>query len=259
MPRTSNLMIMSKRKRSYYEKSPLAKLWGKFSSVDEITEERMPDTKTLDYLESSYPSNHNYVLKQGKLLALGKLSKRYKSISIHYPEGMQSLLDTSCSKGYFNFDAVQSYGCKRSLGIDVLETELEACAAVKKYLNAGVAHFEEMRLHDLASRIDEFGGPFDATLVINCYQYLYFGSSRFNAAYMNHDSIFADLRKVCDGRVIFSNRIEVKHLQEYPAKQAEGMKELYDEQTIYAAASKYFNVNRMGKLGRYPLWTLDAL
>ena len=92
MPRTSNLMIMSKRKRSYYEKSPLAKLWGKFSSVDEITEERMPDTKTLDYLESSYPSNHNYVLKQGKLLALGKLSKRYKSISIHYPEGMQSLL-----------------------------------------------------------------------------------------------------------------------------------------------------------------------
>ena len=60
---------MSKRKRSYYEKSLLAKLWGKFSPVDEITEERMPDTKTLDYLESSYPSNHNYVLEQGKLIA----------------------------------------------------------------------------------------------------------------------------------------------------------------------------------------------
>ena len=252
-------MIKSKIKRSYYEKSPLAKLWDKFLPVDEIPEERIPDKKTLDYLESSYPSNHNYVLKQGKLIALGKLARRYQDISIHYPEGMQSLLDTSCSKGYFNFDAVQSYSCKRSMGIDVVENELEACAAVKKYLNEEITNFEEMRLHDLASRIDEFGGPFDTALVINCYQYLYFGSSRFNASYMSHNSIFSDLRKVCDGRVIFSNRIEVKHLQEYPEKKFKGMKELYDEQTIYAAASKYFEVKRVGKLGRYPLWTLDAL
>jgi hypothetical protein len=251
---------MPKSKRSYYAKGPLARFWGKINPGNETTEENLPDKQALEYLESSYPSNHNYVLNQGQLIALRKLEKRYRDIAAFYPEDMQSLLDISCSKGYFVFDAILSYGCKRSMGIDVLEHELDACATVQKYLNDDIARFEQIRLHELANRIEDFGGPFDAVLVINCYQHLYFGSSRFVESYMSHDRIFRNLREVCNGRVIFSNRIDVDHLQDYPANIAKGpnMKETYDEAMVFTAASKYFKVKRAGKLGRYPLWTLDA-
>ena len=252
---------MSRRKRSYYEEGPLAKVWGKLFPTEEITEENMPDRETLEYLSTSYPANHNYLLKQGKLLPLKKLDGRYKDITPHYPKGMNSLLDLACSKGYFNFDAVTSFGCERSMGIDVMKQELASCAAVKKYLGDEVTNFEEMRLHELAPIINDFGGPFDSALVINCYQYLYFGSEYFNECYMSHDKIFHDLREVCSGRVIFSNRIEVEHLQDYPAEKANGplMIEKYDDESVFAAASKYFTVTRVGKLGRYPIWTLDVL
>lgn len=251
---------MPKRKRSYYDKGPLTRLWGAIYPGSDSTEENLPDKQMLDYLESSYPSNHNYALDQGRLIALRKLEKRYRDIAALYPEGMQSLLDITCSKGYFVFDAVLSYDCERSVGIDVLEHELDACASVQKYLNDNITRFEQMRLHELASAIEDFGGPFDAVLVINCYQHLYFGSSRFVESYMSHDHIFQNLREVCNGRVIFSNRIDVNHLQDYPANIAKGpdMKESYDETTVFTAAAKYFKVKRVGKLGRYPLWTLDA-
>ena len=258
---TCIISTMSKRKHSNYNKGPLARFFNKLKSGEENAEDKLPDEKMLEYLDSSYPSNHNYALKQGKLIALRKLAKRYRDIASVYPEGMRSLLDISCSKGYFVFDAILSYGCERAMGIDVLEHELDSCAAVQEYLNDDIARFEQIRLHELAARIEEFGGPFDVTLVINCYQHLYFGSSRFNESYMSHDLLFRNLREVCSGRVIFSNRIDVAHLQDYPAKIANGpdMKENYDEQTVFTVASKYFKVNRVGKLGRYPLWTLDAL
>ena len=77
---------------------------------------------------------------------------------------------------------------------------------------------------------------------------------------MSHDRIFRDLRAGCKNRLIFSNRLEVDRLQDYPAEKAKSpeMKEAYDEATVFAAASKYFTVERAGKLGRYPLWTLDV-
>ena len=94
---------MSPRKRSYYEKGPLGKLWNKLFPAEEIIEENMPNRETLEYLSTSYPANHNYLLKQGKLVPLKKLDGRYKDIIPHYPKGMKSLLDLACSKGYFNF------------------------------------------------------------------------------------------------------------------------------------------------------------
>ena len=252
---------MFKRKHSYYEKGAIASLLDKIFPSDEIIEKNMPDKEILEYLSTSYPSNHNYLLKQGKLIPLRKLAGRYKDITPHYPEQMKSLLDLSCCKGYFNFDAVISFACERSMGIDVMDKELESCAAVQKYLGDTVTNLEKMRLHELAPIVNEFGGPFDAALVINCYQYLYFGSEYFNECYMSHDKIFHDLRKVCSGRLIFSNRIEVEHLQDYPAAIANGpaMTEAYDDDTVFSAASKYFKVTRVGKLGRYPIWTLDAI
>ena len=221
----------------------------------------MPDRATLAYLKSSYPHNHNYGLNQGKLIAGRRLAQRYSAITTNYPAAMQSLVDLSCSKGYFTLDAVESYGCKRSMGIDVVAKELESCAAVKRYLGNETSNFKEMRLHELALQIEDFGGAFDAALLINSYQYLYFGSDRFKEAYLSHDKIFRDLRKVCKGRVIFNNRIEAERLQDYPAKIAAGpdMKESYNTETVFTAASKYFKVDRVGKIRKYPIWTMDAL
>lgn len=251
---------MTKNKSSYYDKSPLAKLKNRIFGGTEPIEDNLPDKTILEYLETSYPSNHNYVLNQGKLIPLRQLARRYRAISAQYPENMDSLLDTSCSKGYFNFDAVHSYGCSRSMGIDVVVEELQASAEVQKYLGDNVVVLERIRLHELAERIDEFGGPFDVVLVVNCYQYLYFGSTRYKGAYMSHDKIFANLRKVCKNRVIFSNRLDVDRLQQYPARMAASkeMIEAYDEPSAIEAASRYFIVNQAGKLGRYPLWTLDV-
>jgi hypothetical protein len=252
---------MLNRKRSYYTRQTFASLVHKIFSPKKHNEKNMPDMETREYLAASYPSNHNYLLKHGKLIALRRLAKRYSSITALYPKEMKSLLDLSCSKGYFVHDAVQSYRCERSMGIDVMEKELAACTSVKKYLGDEKTNFKKMRLHEIAPRIDQFGGPVDVALVINCYQYLYFGSEYFTESYMSHDKIFSDLRDVCNGRVIFSNRMEFERLQNYPAKKALGptMTEIYDEETAYAAASKYFKVNRLRKLGRNPLWTMDSL
>ena len=249
------------RKNSTYYNRSLGNIFSKFLGEKKVIEENMPDHEVLQYLQSSYPHNHNYVLNQGKLIPGRRLAKRYSAITSNYPAGMQTLLDLSCSKGYFTLDAIESYGCKSSMGIDVVAKELEACAAVKKYLGNETSHFEEMRLHELALQIDDFGGPFDTALVINSYQYLYFGSNRFKEAYLSHNDIFRDLRKVCKGRVIFNNRIELEKLQRYPAKIATStaMTEIYDTETVFVAASEYFKVDRIGKIGKYPIWTMDAL
>jgi hypothetical protein len=247
-------------KRSYYDKGLWARFRDNFTQTGTPEETNLPSAKVLKYLESSYPSNHNYVLKQGQLIPLGKLAGRCGKIASLYPAGFESLLDVSCSKGYFAFDAVQKFSCDRSMGIDVIEEELEACSEVQKYLGDTTTVFKRMRLHEQASRIDEFGGPFDVVLLINCYQYLYFGSKRFKEAYLSHDQIFSDLRKVCQHRLIFSNRIEVDRLQSYPASIARSpdLKEPYDDAAVFEAASRYFKVNHMGRIGRNPLWSLDT-
>ena len=246
--------------RSFYRKGPWKKFKERIFCSSAVEETLLPNHSVLEYLESSYPPNHNYVLENRKLIPLKKLKRRYGDIVALYPSHATSFLDITCSKGFFVFDALLSLGFTRAMGIDVVQTELDACEAVKRYLGGEAAIFKRMRLHELASRVEEFGGPFDVVPVINCYQYLYFGSKHFSGAYMSHDKIFSDLRKVCDGRVVFSNRLEVGRLQDYPlsiAKSAD-MQEVYDEQTVFEAAQKYFNVSKIGKLGRYPLWAMDA-
>ncbi len=60
------------------------------------------------------------------------------------------------SKGYFNFDAIISFACKRSMGVDVIKQGIASCAAAKKYMGDKVTSFEEMRLHQLAPVINVF-------------------------------------------------------------------------------------------------------
>lgn len=213
------------------------------------------------YAENSYPSNHAYKITQQKtLLPKKKLAARYRQISRLYPEKLESLADIGCSKGYFNFAAAKKPHCQRSLGIDVVEDCIHHCLAIKNYLGSENTEFSLLKLHELSESINDFGGPFQVVLVINLYQYLYFGSDYSSACYLNHDEIFKYLRNICSQRIIFNNRITTEDAQNKEqifinAKEANH----YTEEKVLEAASKYFTVSKHGKIGRYPLWALDVI
>ncbi|HSW70673.1 MAG TPA: hypothetical protein VLH77_01685 [Gammaproteobacteria bacterium] len=213
----------------------------------------------LNYLKAAYPNNHNYKVKNNHLFPTRELAKRYHRIRSLFPEPLSSFLDIGSSKGFFVFMASEDPHCTRCLGIDVYQYDLEVCRWLKDYLHNDKVHFEFLRLHELAERIAEFGGPFQTVLMLNMYQYLYFGSARNPDHYLDHDEIFKHLRKICSERIIFNNRVNLEDCQN--VKQIERAKEYsqnYSEEKIIAAASRYFNVVPHGKIGQYPLWTLDV-
>ena len=117
-----------------------------------------------------------------------------------------------------------------------------------------------MHLHELADAIADFGGPFQTVLLVNCYQYLYFGSARSTTCYRDHDLIFGFVRKVCAGRVVFSNRVEMADLQRYCRAEAErlGHTHRYSGKAIYDAAARHFEVSCIGHIAGMPFWTLDT-
>jgi len=213
-----------------------------------------------DYLVDSYPQNHNYIVRQGRLVPRHKLKMRVEQLTQAYPDPLGSLLDLSCSKGFFVLDAAGRDDCDRSLGIDIDQRELEVCRSVSGFLGHEASRFEQLQLHELADSIDEFGGAFQTALLVNSYQYLYFGSSRSGECYRDHETIFGLIRQVCSGRVLFSNRTELGELQR--SCQVEAMKighqGHYTEEKILDAASRFFHVRPYGRIGKWPFWLLDV-
>lgn len=212
-----------------------------------------------DYARYAYPSNHTYKISKGKLTPKRQLAQRYKIIHHLLPHPLTSLAEVGCSKGFFVFSASNLPHATRCLGIDVNEHDILFCRELKTYLKNVKTDFACMRLHELAERINEFGGRFQTVLVLNTYQYLYFGSEYYPQRYLNHDEIFKHLRAICSERVIFNNRINFSDVQiNKTVLQATDRAHDYNEAAVHAAASKYFNVTEHGKIGRYPLWTLDV-
>lgn len=217
-------------------------------------------TEYFHYIETAYPSNHSYKIRNKKLIAKRQLFSRFKKIHALLPQPLTSLVDLGSSKGYFVFSASEKASCTRALGIDVNEYDITMGKALGEYMENNVARFEKLRLHELAARIDEFGGAFQTVLVINLYQYLYFGSDPFPSSYLSHDEIFKDLRKICNGRIIFNNRVELQDCQNTTCIKRAGVASAeYSKENIKMAASNYFQVKEHGELGGYPLWTLEAL
>ena len=211
------------------------------------------------YAKNSYPSNHTYRISRGKLSPKRQLAMRYEIINSLFPKQLTSFLDTAFSKGYFVFSASQRLECIRSMGIDINHYDINFCNAVKNYLGDNRSQFQLLQLHELADQIDQFGGPFQTVLISNVYQYLYFGSEILTSAYLDHDLIFKNIRKVCSERVIFANRVNLKDVQINKCMAAAGDKRLaYTEEKIIEAASGYFNVTKQGYIGKYPIWTLDV-
>lgn len=211
------------------------------------------------YAENSYPSNHTFHIRKGLLVPKRKLAKRHYKIKKHYPKPLTSLLDVTSSKGFFVFDAANEPTCTRALGIDINDYDIEFCHAIKQCAQSPRANFARLTLRELAGRIDEFGGPFQTILLINSYQYFYFGSAISTDSYESHDEIFKLLSSICSGRVIFNNRVNLEDCQNTEQVRAAPQKaEHYSQIEIYTAASKYFTISEHGRIGKYPLWTLEA-
>src|SRR3990167_68741 len=213
----------------------------------------------MNYAEFAYPSNHTYKITHRKLSPKRKLNQRYNKIRTLFPTPLTSLADIGCSKGFFVFSASHYPSCTRSMGIDITDYDICFCRQVQSYLDHQNVQFENLKLHEFANRINEFGGPFQTVLLLNIYQYLYFGSDRFADHYLDHHLIFKNLRDICNQRIIFSNRVNWSDCQNDHWINLAGQKRLdYSEANIMEAASDFFNVSKQGYIGRYPLWTLDA-
>lgn len=213
----------------------------------------------LNYAENAYPSNHTFTLKRGLLVPKRELNKRYSQIRKLYPKPLTSLLDVSCSKGFFVFDAAREATCTRAFGIDVHEYDIKFCNTISRSAAYSRAQFAHLTLRELAAKIDELGGPFQTILLINSYQYFYFGSVISPDSYETHDEIFALLRSICSGRVIFNNRVNVEDCQNSEqVRNAPEKAHHYSRIEILTAAQKYFSVNEHGKIGKYPLLTMDV-
>jgi hypothetical protein len=214
-----------------------------------------------NFVSDSYPHNHTYVPVANRLVPNRKLAVRVAGLSRHYPVPLTSLLDLSCSKGFFVFHAAAQEHCERALGIDLSDECLDAC----RLLNAAFARrehvqFARLTLPELAERIGDFGGPFQTVLLINTYQYLFFGSTIAPPVGQDHGEIFRLLRAVCSGRLVFHNRVAFADLQSDPQERASraGTGALYHPRAIREAAEAYFRVTELRRwLGR-PVWLLDA-
>lgn len=214
--------------------------------------------ESLAYVASSYPHNHDYRVVDGRLRPRFKLWRRWRRIRKLYPDRLTSLLDLSSSKGFFVLEAARVEGCERALGIDVHAPDLEAARAVAAHVGRPRARFEELRLHELAERIDEFGGPFQTVLLVNTYPYLYYGSRRDARAYLDHERLFELMARVTAERLVFSNRVDFERLPGHVRELARAQRAEagYDEASIRAAAERHFTIEARGRLGRIPLWSL---
>jgi len=214
------------------------------------------------FVNDSYPRNHTYRAVNGRLIPNRKLAIRVAGLGRYYPRPLTSLLDLSCSKGFFVFHAAAQAGCERAVGVDLSDECLEVCRqlAARSTRKAHV-QFARLTLPELAERIDEFGGPFQTVLLLNTYQYLFFGSTVAPAVGQRHQEIFALLRKVCAGRLVFHNRVALADLQSDPQGRAlrSGAAERYNSRAIREAAEEFFRVTALRRwLGR-PVWLLDTV
>lgn len=218
------------------------------------------DPKVAAYVSDSYPHNLDYRVVRGKLKPRWKLSRRLGRLQALYPERLEGLLDLSSSKGFFVLDAAMRAECTRALGIDVHEPDISASRHVADHLGLERARFELTTLGALSDHIDDFGGPFPCTLLVNTYPYLFFGSDRAEAVAQDHGEIFRRLAMVTAERLIFSNRVDFaalpRHIQARAKQQ--GLEGQYNAQLIREAAAQHFEVEELRPLRKIPLWLLRA-
>jgi hypothetical protein len=224
-----------------------------FSRLDEISDDQR------DFWSQSYPRNHNFVLGKSRLIPSRRLAERLQQLTVHYPRSARSLVDLSCSKGYFVFHARCQMGMERVLGMDIDQNTLANCHLLNSHfaLRHGTT-FTALRLQELAHQAEVAEADFDVALLVNTYQYMRLGSGLEPAAGSSHRELFHMLSKVCRGRLIFHNRLELSDLQESVRSEARADATAdYHPAEILAAASEFFQIRRAGGSALRPILLLD--
>ena len=206
-----------------------------------------------------YPQNQNFTISKNELIPGWKLFERLELIKKCYPDRITSLLDISSCRGFYVLDACSREELEYALGIDVVESFIDESNAVKTILHEDKAHFEISTLEEIHNKIGADFNPFQITLCTGSYHYFYWGSAANPTAYMDHDKILGMLADITSQRLIFSGRLEFKHLEDIPKKIASSheQRKLYTTEEFIKCANTYFNVSLKGNLGKSQLFVMD--
>jgi SAM-dependent methyltransferase len=207
------------------------------------------DDSVRSHLADSYPHNHDYRVQGRTLLPCRKLERRWRRIRQLWPSSFDSFLDVGCSKGFFVLEAAR-LGAD-ALGIDIHEQDLAACSAVRDHLELSGARFEHKTLEQLSSEPLSF----DLVHVVNTYHYLFFGSDRAPARATDHQTLFEHLAHLTSGVLLFSNCETFERCPESVRAAASPERAAaYTPGAIRKAASRWFEIEDHGLLGKRPFW-----
>ena len=185
--------------------------------------------------------------------------ERYRKISACYPEQFSSLLDISACRGFYVFDASKRWDLDTAVGVDVVADFIDYCKKAQVTMGDSKSCFLTATLEQYYHKLLAAGKQLDVTVFTGSYHYFYWGSAQNTTAYMDHDKILGMLAAITRKRVIFSGRLEISLLADYPGKIAatHPQKALYDTAHFLESAGKYFDVTARGFLGKSRLFVLD--
>jgi hypothetical protein len=171
------------------------------------------------------------------------------------PQRLDSFLDIGCCRGFYVLQAAQRPGCRLAVGVDVHQPFVSIAADVGSQLHLTNVAFHTITLDKLAQNPAAYGGPFQVTLLIGTYHYVFWGSGRCDYALRSHERILACLANLTTDRLIFSARLELDRLPSGLKKQASSSPEanVYNTDSFLQVATRFFDVEQAGFLGSYPL------
>jgi SAM-dependent methyltransferase len=204
---------------------------------------------------SGYPSNHGYSIHGGKLVPGFQLYERWREIEPVLPERLDSFLDIGCCRGFYVLQAAQRPQCRLAVGVDVYEPFVAVARKAGTQLGLDKVAFHTATVDQLGRDPAAYGGPFQTTLMIGTYHYVFWGSGHCGYAMRSHERILACLADLTTERLILSGRLELDRLPSGLRKQAYSSPEaaVYNTDSFLQAAERFFDIRQAGFLGSYPL------
>ena len=220
--------------------------------------DRNPNKNLNDDL-LGYPTNHTYQIRNGQIIAQGKVSRCWRAVSSLYPLRIRSFLDVGCCKGYFVFRVAQRPECECAVGIDLFPHFIDVSQRAARALALRNVQIQMASIEDVAANPSAYGGPFDLVQVISAYHYIYWGSKRATRSMGDHDSIMTALAKLCARYLVFLNPLEISDCPLEIQKLAERSPDHdYTREGFFSAAQKHFDVFEVGldDSGKRPIMLL---
>ena len=254
------------------QRTPLTMIWQKIQNLvryqarygREFNRHSANNTEAeLNGQLIGYPKNHNYQVRESRLIPSFRLYERYRAVESLYPKPMESFLDVACCKGFYVLSALLDdregkSACQKAVGMDVHAPFVTLSNRVKDYLRVQNASFYRSSLDEMTADPGSFGGPFQTVLLLGAYHYFFWGSDYSAAAYHSHQDILGKLAKLCTGTLLLSGRLEFDQLPSNVQKRVKSSKHrpTYTTEGFRKAAGAFFDVHIGGHLGRYPLFVM---